>query len=60
MEIDFKKLSDDYLEKFNEKNPNPDNNPSITFNSNIVRIASEVCVSILKEYEQLKSSKEQA
>jgi hypothetical protein len=58
MEIDFKKLSDDYLEKFNEKNPNPDNDPGLMFNSNIVRIASEVCVSILKEYEQLKSSKD--
>jgi len=58
MEIDFKKLSDDYLEKFNEKNPNPNNDPSITFNSNIVRITSEVCVSILKEYDQLKSPKD--
>lgn len=56
MEIDFKKLSDDYLEKFNEKNPNPENDPGITFNSNIVKMMSQVCVSILKEYEQLKAS----
>jgi|GEM_PF-6637686 len=47
MEIDFDKLLNDYLEKYNEKNPNSDDNPYIEMNLVTAKIAAKVCVDIL-------------
>lgn len=58
MEIDFDKLLSDFFERYNEKNPNPENNPYIAMNSTTAKIAAQVCVSILKDYEKLKHAQD--
>lgn len=55
MEIDFDKLLNDYLERIKKDHPNPDDNPYITMSNHTATIAAKVCISILKEYESLKS-----
>lgn len=58
MEVDFDKLLSDFLERYNDKNPNPDNNPFIEMNAKTAKIAAQACVSILKEYEKVKLSRD--
>ena len=58
MEIDFDKLLSDFLEKYNEKNPNPDNSPYIGMNLVTAKIAAKVCIDILKDYEKLKNAQD--
>lgn len=55
-EIDFDKLLNDFLERYKEKNPNPDNDPYIAMAATTARISAQACVSILKDYEKMKNS----
>lgn len=54
MEIDFDKLLNNFVEKYNESNPNPDNDKLITFNNANAKFIARICVSVLRDYEELK------
>lgn len=54
MEIDLDKLLNDFVEKYNENNPNPDNDKLIAFNNANAKFIARICVSILRDYEELK------
>lgn len=50
MPIDFDKLLKEYLQEFESKNPNPENNTFVDLNKHYVEISANVCVRILKKY----------
>jgi len=54
LEIDFDKLLDDFVEKYNENNPNQDNDKLIAFSNANAKFIARICVSILRDYEALK------
>ena len=58
LEIDFDKLLNDFLERYNEKNPNPGNNAFVALNARTAKTAAQVCASILRDYEKLKRTQD--
>ena len=54
MEIDFDKLLKDFVEKYNENNPNPDSDKLVSLNNANAKFIARICVSILRDYEKLK------
>lgn len=59
MSIDFDKLLSDYLESLRSKYSNVENDPYVSLNLINMELSAKVCVSILKEYERLKSQDSQ-
>ncbi|WP_097026174.1 hypothetical protein [Clostridium peptidivorans] len=56
--INFDKLLSDYLQELKLKNPNPSNDPYVNIHLTNMKLSAEVCVTILKRYEELKSKED--
>ena len=52
--VDFDKLLNDYLSEINSRLPNPHDDPTLEIKKEFIENAAQVCVEILKRYEELK------
>ena len=53
--VDFDKMFDDYLKEIESRLPNPSNDGSIGLRSIWIKDCVQVCIELLKKYDNLKN-----